>query len=90
MFNKKNKREYYYRIARNGDFRQSGSSGDRKVSSDNILATIQSLYERDGKVVVDFIDDETINLTTLNTYKDDELEERLDEIKQVIKDKLGS
>lgn len=90
MFAKQNKRTYYARISRAGDFSHSSSSGDKKVSSDEILSSIQWLYERDGKVVIDFIDDETIQLTSLNTIEDDKLEIKLNEIKELIRDNLSS
>lgn len=90
MFNKKSKRRFSVRISENGGSSQySSSSGNDKISSDEILAEIQWLYERNGEVVVDFINDEKIELTSLNTVKDDRIESKLNEIKRIIRNNLN-
>jgi hypothetical protein len=49
---------------------------------------MQWLYKRDGKVVVEFIDDEEIHMTSLGTLKDDTENAKLNELKELIKKSL--
>lgn len=88
MYNKRiYKRKSYSRISGDG-FRYSSRSGENGESSDSIISQMQFLYKRDGKVVVDFIDDEEIHLTTLGTLKDELVDAKLKDIKNLIKESL--
>lgn len=88
MFNKQSKRTYYGRITSDDDS-YTANSGDKKISSDEILKSIQYLYERDGAVVIDFIDDESIQVKSLNTVKDDEVQIKLNRINKLIKNYIS-
>lgn len=60
------------------------------ISSEDILTEIEWLYEQHGKVVIDWIDDESIHLTSLDTVQADQTEEKLNEIKEMIRHKILS
>ena len=64
------------------------SKNEEGVSSDSVVNVLQSLYKRDGKVVVEFIDDEEIHMTSLGTLKDDTENAKLNELKELIKKSL--
>lgn len=82
MFNK-NKRKYNSRIEPTSGFSVSGSS--EGLNSDDILNNIQKLFEKHGRVVINFIDDDCISVTSLTTVYNDSLEYKLDEIKDEIR-----
>lgn len=75
----------YSRIAAEDGFSYSSRSTDDGVRSDSIISQMQFMYERDGKVVVEFITDEIIHLTSLGTLKNDLENAKLEEIKDLIK-----
>lgn len=81
------RRSFTTRIAR-GDSYSSSSKSIKKVSSDDILNTIQEMFKRDGRVVIDFIDDEEISLTSLKTIERDVVEFKLEEIKDIVRKSL--
>ncbi|MEM5009315.1 hypothetical protein WKH57_01210 [Niallia taxi] len=85
MFNKQSKRTYFGKIGRGDEYSYTANSADKKISSDEILKSIQYLYERDGEVVIDFIDDESIQVKSLKTLRDDEVESKLNRITRLIK-----
>lgn len=88
MYNKKiHRRKSYSRIS-GGGFRYTSRSGEKGITSDSIISQMQFLYKRDGKVVVDFMDDEEIHLTTLETLKDEFADAKLNDIKDLIKESL--
>lgn len=82
MFNKK-KRKYNSRIAPTSGFSVSGNSDG--LNSDDILNNIQDMFERYGRIVINFIDDDCISVTSLKTVYNDSLEYKLDEIKDEIR-----
>lgn len=82
MFNKK-KRKYNSRIAPINGFSINGNSGG--LNSDDVLANIQELFKKYGRVVINFIDDDIISVTSLKTVYNDSLEYKLDEIKEDIR-----
>jgi len=81
------KRKSYSRMSGEG-FRYSNRPGEGGVTSEAIISQMQFLYKRDGKVVVEFVDDEEIRLTTLGTLKDELADEKLSDIKNLIKESL--
>lgn len=83
------KRKTSTRLSEEGTVYYSSNSGDAQKTSDEILSSIQWLYQRAGKVVIEFIDDEEIRLTSLDSIKDDETETKLEEIKSIIKESLS-
>lgn len=88
MYNKRiHKRKFYKRLHRTGSFRLTGKN-ETGVSSDSLISQMQWLYMKDGKVVVEFVDDDEIHFTTLGTLKDELTDERLNGIKELIKNNL--
>lgn len=83
MFNK-HKRKYNSRIAPTNGFSINGNS--EGLNSDEILHNIQGLFEKHGRIVINFIDDESISVTSLKTVYNDSLEYKLEEIKDDIRD----
>lgn len=82
---KRQKRRYRERQSRNGfTFRQS-STGTNKISSDEILESLQWLFDANGRIVIEWIDEDEINVTTLDSARDTELENSLEEMKEIIK-----
>lgn len=88
LFKKQKKRKYFSRIGRVDGFEHTSTSGDEEVSSDEILSMIEWLYKRDGKVVIDFINEDTIQLTSLETVTDRKIDDKLVKIKNLIKENL--
>ena len=89
MYNKKNhKRRTFSRIS-GGGFRYTSRSVETGIGSDSIISQMEFLFKRDGKVVVEFIDNEEIHLTTLGTLKDELVDDKLDEMKKLIKENLS-
>lgn len=82
------KRKYSSRIVRDNGFSFSANSGGVEISSDAIISSMQDLFKRDGRVVIDFIDEEEIHCTSLKTIKMESVEARLDEIKDLIRENL--
>lgn len=82
MFNKK-KREYNSRIAPTNGFSVSGNT--EGLNSDEILHNIQELFKKHGRIVVNYIDDDSISVTPLTTVYNDSLEYKLEEIKDDIR-----
>lgn len=83
MFNK-NKRKYNSRIAPTNGFSISGNY--EGLNSDEILHNIQSLFEKHGRIVINYIDDDdSISVTSLKTVYNDSLEYKLEEIKDDIR-----
>jgi len=85
---KGDKRHYYSRIVRDNGHSFSSNSGSTEISSDAILSSMQDLFKRDGRVVIDFIDEEEIHCTSLKTIKVESVEAKLDEIKELIRENL--
>ena len=81
------KRKFYTRLSRDGSYRLS-SKNETGVSSDSLISKMQWLYKKDGRVVVEFIDDEEIHMTSLGTLKDELANEKLNDIKELIKKSL--
>lgn len=86
MFKKKIKRKYITRIAHRG-FKSVGESSEN-IESEEILEVIQKMYDKEGSIVINFIDNDTISITSLKTIKNNEVENKLEEIKDLIRDKL--
>lgn len=86
MFERKIKRKYITRISHRG-FKSIGES-PKKVGSEEILEVIQKMYDKEGSIVINFIDNETISITSLKTIKNYEVENKLEEIKDLIRDGL--
>lgn len=80
----KKKRKYSTRISRGDSFTLTGGTS-KEVSSDDIMEVIQSMFKKEGRVVIDFIDDENISITSLKTIQSDNIEYKLDEIKDMIR-----
>lgn len=87
MFKKK-KRTYYSRISRDDCYCFTANSGNEGSTSDEILDAIQRLYEKDGQIVIDFINDGSIEVKSLNTLKDDIIESKMNEIRDIVREKF--
>lgn len=83
MFNKK-KRKYNSRIAPTNGFSVIGNSDG--LNSNDILHNIQELFKKHGQIVINYIDDDSISITSLKTIYNDSLEYKLEEIKDDIRD----
>lgn len=82
---KDKKRHRFSRISIGGLLKYSSNSTGKGVTSDDILSHMQFLYKNYGKVAIEFMDDDEIHLTSLETLKDKQSEAKLDEIKEMIK-----
>lgn len=88
MYNRHtHKRRTYSRIKGEG-FSYTSRSGEEGESSDSVISQMEFLYKRDGKVVVEFIGDDSIHLTTLGSLENELVEEKLSDIKSLIRDSI--
>ncbi|WP_252251225.1 hypothetical protein [Clostridium sp. VAP52] len=83
----KKKRKYFSRIAPNYGY--SYTSGSTELSSDDILDAIQDLFERHGRIVIDFINNSDISVTSLKTVENDKIEYTLSDIRDDIRKVLN-
>ena len=87
IFNKK-KWKFQTRVTKGDYYSAIGGNGDSKASSDDILDVIKNLYDKEGPVVIDFMEDDYISITTKGTVLNDDIEYKLEEIKEIIRKNL--
>lgn len=65
---------------------ERGNSSSFPLDDDSLIEYIKTKYESHGKLIVDYVSDEEIIMTTLDTKKHLDTELELENIKELIKD----
>lgn len=65
---------------------ERGNSSSFPLDEESLIEYIKTKYESHGKLIVDYVSDEEIIMTTLDTKKHLDIELELENIKELIKD----